>query len=114
MNLAIHAIKLDKYGYDAPRIAMKIIMIGVFGVEKKNNTVTEECLETLIKFDEEYTKLSPRPIPQLHIRELKEQYETFKNPHYMVSDFYKRYFSIVSNKSLQKFEDLYNKKRSVR
>ena len=110
LDMALHTMKFDKY--DAHRIISKIGLIGVFGMEKKDDVVVEECLETLIKFDKEYLKSYPESKPQQHLKSLEVGYKCFKERGDIVVSDYDQLFSKISDESLQKFRSLYNARRS--
>ena len=116
LDMALHTMKFDKY--DAHRITSKIGLIGVFGMEKKDDVVVEECLETLIKFDREYLKSYPESKPQQHLKSLEVGYKRYKErgcivvSHYDQIVSYDQLFSIISAESLHKFKSLYNTRRS--
>ena len=110
LDMALHTMKFNKD--DAHKIASKIGLIGVFGTEKKDNVVVEECLETLIKFDRECLKSHPESKPQQHLKSLEVGYKRFKERGGIVVSDYDQLFSKFSDESLQKFKSLYNARRS--
>lgn len=109
--MALHTLRFDKYGYDASRIASKIDLIGVFGMEKKDDAVVGECLDKLIKFDKEYVKSYPGSEHQQHLKSLEGGYKHFKEVKGIESD-YEQLFSKISGESLPKFKNLYNERIS--
>lgn len=111
LYMALHNMKFDKYGYKAPRIASKIGLIGVFGMENKDDVIVDKCLKTLIKFDKENIKSYSETKHQLHLKSLEEGYKHLKERRGILSD-YDKSFSKISDESLQKFKNLYNEMRS--
>ena len=111
LYMALHTMKFDRYGGNSSRIASKIGLIGVFSMEKKDDVIVEECLETLIKFDKEYIKSYPEPKHQQHLKSLEGDINTLKRWRGIVSADYKQQLSKISDESVQKFKNLYNERR---
>jgi hypothetical protein len=68
-------IELDKYGYDAPRLASRIAVIGVYALHTSNKLVAQECVSDLARFDKRYIQHSPSPHPMVLLQTLNEDYE---------------------------------------
>ena len=111
LYMALHTMKFDRYGGNTSRIASKIGLIGVFSMEKKDDVIVKECLETLIEFDKEYVKSYPEPTHQQHLKSLEGDINTLKRWRGIVPADYERLFSKISDESLQKFKSLYNEGR---
>lgn len=78
LDVSDKLIELDTSGYEGPRLASRIAVIGVYALHKSNNAVAEECAGDLARFDKGYMQHSPRPQRNLHLETLDDDYEESK------------------------------------
>ena len=106
-------IELDKHGYDSPRLASRIAVIGVYALHRSNKTVAQECANDLAGFDKKYVKHSPSPHPMLHIQTMHRNYEKSKED--WRRDKWEEAFCQVTEDELKSFEALFrNIRRKLR
>jgi hypothetical protein len=78
LDVSTKLIVIDKYGYDAPRLASRAAVIGVYAQHKSNKIVAKQCTTDLAVFDRKYMKHSPNPHAMLHIKTMRGAYEKSK------------------------------------
>ncbi|MGD0177670.1 MAG: hypothetical protein ABSC50_12695 [Candidatus Bathyarchaeia archaeon] len=108
LGIANTLIEIDKHGYDSPRLASRIAVIGVFALHKSNKGVAQECANDLAGFDKKYMKRSPSPRPMLHIKTMHEDYEKSKED-WRRDQKWEEAFCQVTEDELKSFEDLFRK-----
>ena len=110
LNVSTRLIPLDKYGYDAPRLASRIAVIGVYALHKSNMTVAQFCADDLAEFDKKYLKDSPRPHPMLHIETMREEYEESKED-WRREEKWKEAFCQATETEVKNYESLFKEIR---
>jgi hypothetical protein len=58
LALCLHIAKFDKFGYSTARIAKRIMMIGILGIELNSEIVTKTVLNCLYQYDTKIKKVA--------------------------------------------------------
>jgi len=68
-----HVAKIDKFGYEVPRVAKRIMMIGVQAIEMNIDLVTKKVLQALKEYDENIIHIVKEFHPRTNVDELKKE-----------------------------------------
>jgi len=68
-----HVAKFDEFGYSTTRIAERIMMIGVLGIEMNIDSVTKKVVQALESYDEKIKDIIKEFQPRVNVSELKKE-----------------------------------------
>jgi hypothetical protein len=73
MEASFRVAKIDEFGYEPPRIAKRIMMIGVLSIEMDRDLVTKKVLRALEEYDVNIKYKVKEFHPRLNVDELKKE-----------------------------------------
>lgn len=73
LEASFHVAKIDEFGYEVPRIAKRIMMVGVLAIEMNNDSVTKKVLQALEKYDVNIKEIVKEFHPRVSVDELKKE-----------------------------------------
>jgi hypothetical protein len=100
----------DKYGYDAQRLASRLIVIGSYAANAQNKVVADACLKGLIQFDTAYARKYGKPKELLQLSEAQELHEEDGLPIQECQDKYRK----IPQEALEQFIASYKNAKSVK
>lgn len=115
-RMCISVVERDHYGYDVARCAGRIGVIGAYALHKGADEIADKSADLLVNFDKSYLTKSPNPQDRLHIEEMRRLHRRFNTDYHgppMRGEVYGDLFKKVSSRTLEKFADLYEKKRKI-
>ena len=75
LETCFHVAKIDEFGYEVPRTANRITIIGVLAVEMNVETVTGKILQVLEEYDKKVKQIVKEYHPRANVEELKKEIE---------------------------------------
>ena len=115
-RMCISIVERDHYGYDVARCAGRIGVIGAYALHKREGKISDKSVDLLVNFDKSYLTKSPNPQDRLHIEEMRRLHRRFNTDYNvppMRGEVYGDLFKKVSSRTVDKFADLYEKKRKI-
>jgi len=111
LNVSVKLVKLDKYGYEPPRIASRIAIIGSYALHKANSTFAKLCVDDLVKFDKAYLADSPAPHDRRHTQDMRAVHKQLHNGAIIRDEKWNESYIEVTPTDLDNFEELYEETR---
>jgi hypothetical protein len=93
-EMSLRMIKLDKIGYDVPRLAARLGVIGAYALSKNVTNIADKAAEQLARFNSRYVKESPSP----HENEV---FEEISNLHKKPEE------AMIGMEATKKFEEIF-------
>lgn len=112
-EIAFAMIKHDKYGYDIPRIAARIGVIGSVALHKNKTAIADEATTLLASLSKKYIDDSPKPNENRITEEIKRLREYCNEEHLGVkeSEVYCNMYKVVEPKTIDALIESYEKKK---
>lgn len=114
-HMCFSIIEKDKFGYDAPRCAGRIGVIGAYSLHTGNDEIVHKAVDFIVNFDKAYLAKSPKPHDRLHLDKMKNIYSESKEAYRIpiITETYGKLIKEVSWTTLDNFVKLYEEKRGM-
>ena len=103
-QMDVETMSWDKYGYDAQRLAGRLVVIGSYAVNAHNSDVAEGCVKSLTQLDRSYIRKYGKQKEQLHLTEAQELHDEDRLSLENWQDKYRK----MPQAALDEFIELYN------